>query len=154
MSATPPARRRARGQRGQNREGAILLEVLLALALFVAAAAVVTTALNAALNSLERQKLSTQSLNLAASVLAEVQLGIRSATGDAAKPLEAPFQDWTWELAVSPAENGPELVNGLTKVEVVIRNTKSPQVQRLAQLMRLGGNSLSSTNSSSSAKTL
>lgn len=151
MSPTPPARVRACGQRRLGMEGAILLEVLLALALFVAAAAVVTTALNASLGSLERQRLGTQSLNLAASVLAEVQLGIRNATGEGAKPLEAPFLDWTWELAVGPAENGTEVVNGLTRVEVVIRHTKSPQVQRLAQLMRLGSNF--STNSTP-AKTL
>ena len=149
MSPSPPARVRARGQRRLGMEGAILLEVLLALALFVAAAAVVTSALSASLGSLERQRLGTQSVNLAASVLAEIQLGIRSSSGEAAKPFEAPFEDWTWELAVGPAENRPETVNGLTLVEVVVRNTKTPHVQRLAQLMRLGSATSGSTNSSS-----
>jgi type II secretory pathway pseudopilin PulG len=123
------------------------LEVLLALALFVVAAAVVTTALSAALDSVERQKLNTQGLNLAASVLAEVQLGIRSAGGEGAKPFETPFQDWTWEAASSPVESGSELASGLSRVEVIVRHTKSAKVQRLAQIVRLSGAVGTSTKS-------
>src|SRR5271157_653554 len=87
------------------KRGAVLLEVLLALILFAAAAAVVTTAFNSSLASLERQKLTSQALNLAATVLAEVQLGIRPANSDSARPLEPPFDDWTWETALTPTES-------------------------------------------------
>lgn len=120
-----------------NASGAVLLEVLLALILFTAAAAVVTTAFNASVESLERQKFSTQALNLAASVIAEVQLGIRDAGTDSARPFEKPFQDWTWETAILPSETPDGSLTGLTRLEVIIRHTRSTTVQRLAQVVRL-----------------
>ena len=121
--------------------GSVLLEVLLALILFAAAAAVVTTAFNSSVNSLERQKLSLQALNHAASVVAEIQLGIRSASGESAQPLEPPFADWTWETVVTPTETVGGGLTGLTRVEVVIRHLTSPTVQRLAQVIRLPSDS-------------
>ena len=124
-----------RSSRGSR--AAVLLEVLLALILFVAAAAVVTLAFNSSVESLQRQKLSSQALNLAASVLAEIQLGIRPAALDSARPLESPFQDWTWETALTPTETVGGGLTGLTRIEVVIRHQKSSTVQRLAQVVRL-----------------
>jgi len=121
----------------QNARAAVLLEVLLALILFAATAAVVTAAFNASVESLERQKRGAQALNLAASVVAEVQLGIRAAGTDSARPFEPPFQDWTWETAVTPTETVDGTVTGLTKLEVIIRHTQSSTVQRLAQIVKL-----------------
>jgi hypothetical protein len=107
------------------------------LALFAAAAAVATTALNASMQSLERQKLSSQAMNLAASVMAEIQLGIRPAAADSPRPLEAPLQDWIWEATMTPTETSTGEATGLSRVEVVIRNQKSTVVQRLSQIVRL-----------------
>jgi type II secretory pathway pseudopilin PulG len=131
-------------------QGAVLVEVLLALALFVAAAAVATTALNASLQSLERQKQSSQALNLAASVLAEVQLGIRPASADNPQPLEPPFQDWTWQLVLTPTETATGEATGLTRVEVVIRRLNSRTVQRLAEAVRLNSG-LAATNATAAS---
>jgi type II secretory pathway pseudopilin PulG len=116
---------------------AVLLEVLLALVLFAAAAAVVTTAFSSALASMERQKLGAQAVNLAATVIAEVQLGIRPASSDSARPFETPFEDWTWETALTPTETVGGGLTGLTRLEVVIRHQKSATVQRLAQVVHL-----------------
>lgn len=120
--------------------GAVLLEVLLALALFVAAAAVATSALNSALESLERQKLGLHALNLASSTVAELQLGIRPLTPQSVQPLPVPFQDWAWELALAPLENeGSEESSsgsGLVRAEVVIRHSTKPIVQRLSQVLK------------------
>ncbi|MFM7101357.1 MAG: hypothetical protein ACKO3N_09315 [Verrucomicrobiota bacterium] len=115
--------------------GAALLEVLLALALFVAAAAVVTAALNASLESLERQKLGVQALNLAASVVAEVELGVRAAGGGSPQPFEPPFQDWTWAATAVPVAGGPGFSAGWQRVEVVVRHQAAPVVQRFTQVM-------------------
>jgi len=125
------------GRRVRREQAAVLLEVLLALILFAAAATVVTTAFNASLMSLERQKLGSQALNHAATVLAEVQLGIRTASADGPRPLEPPFQDWTWETALSPTETTGGGLTGLTRVEVIVRHQKSGTVQRLAQVVHL-----------------
>lgn len=125
--------------------GAALLEVLLALALFVAAAAVMTVALNASMASLDRQRLGTHAANLAASVLAEVQLGIRPLVSAARLPLESPFQDWTLELAVTPTESGAGEPTGLARVEVVVRHQFEPVVQRLAQVLKLNRGAVTNT---------
>lgn len=115
--------------------GAVLLEVLLALALFVAAAAVMVAALNASLSSLERQRLGLQALNLASSALAEVQLGIRPAASDAAKPLPVPDQEWTLEIRISPPSGEDSTDKALQNVEVVVRHLDPPLVERLSQVV-------------------
>lgn len=125
----------------RSRRAAVLLEVLLALILFAAAAAVVTTAFNASFTSLDRQKLGFQALNLAASVIAEVQLGIRSASAEnSARPFEPPFEDWTWETAVTPTETTSGDITGLTRLEVIVRHKNSATIQRLAQVVKLPAN--------------
>lgn len=126
------------GRRGVRQRGAALLEVLIALALFVAAAAVVTGALNSSMQSLERQRLGTHALNLAASVMAELQLGIRVPGGEGRRPFDAPFQDWSWELALTPTETEAGEATGLTRVEVIVRHETPLLVQRLTQVLKLG----------------
>ncbi len=135
-----PTLRSDRRRRDFAQRGAALLEVLIALALFVAAAAVVTGALNSSLESLERQKLGTHAVNLATSVMAEIELGIRVPSGEGRRPFDAPFQDWTWEASLLPVENTISATStaGSTRVEVVVRHKTAPGVQRLAQVIRIG----------------
>lgn len=113
------------------------MEVLLALALFVGAAAVATTALNASLESVERQKLGLHALNLASSTLAEIQLGQRPLASQSPRPCDAPFEDWSWELAVSPleAESSETATASQVRAEVIIRHSLRPIVQRLTQIL-------------------
>lgn len=141
MKPGSPALRSDRRRRDIARRGAALLEVLIALAIFVAAAAVVTGALNSSLQSLERQKLGTHAVDLATSVMAEIQLGIRVPGGEGLRPFDAPFQDWTWEASLLPVEDATSTTGatgGSTRVEVVVRHKTSPVVQRLAQVIRIG----------------
>lgn len=125
---------RAPGQR--QRRGAVLLEVILALVLFVAAAAVVTSAVNASMDSVERQRLTTHAVNLAASVLAELRMGARSMAIVGPEEFEAPFQGWSWQLELTPMELETGGVAPLTRVEVVIRHLDPPLVYRLAEMIR------------------
>ena len=113
--------------------GAVLLEVLLAVALFVAAAAIATASLNSSLRSLDRQRLQTHATQIAASVLAEVQLGIRPTTAATAQPLDPPFQDWTWELATDASPTDFSESSPLERIEVVVRHRTESVVHRLAQ---------------------
>lgn len=133
-----PALRSDRRRRDFARRGAALLEVLIALALFVAAAAVVTGALNSSLESLERQRLGTHAVDLATSVMAEIQLGIRVPGGEGRRPFDAPFQDWTWEASLLPVEDATSTTGRAARVEVVVRHKTAPVVQRLAQVIRVG----------------
>jgi len=120
--------------------GSILLEVILALALFVTAAAIVTSGMNASADSLERQRLNTHAGNLAATVLAEIQLGIRSTAAGGEQPFLAPFDKWTAELVVSPTETETGAASGLLRVEVIIRHQEAQLVRRLSQVVRVDPN--------------
>jgi type II secretory pathway pseudopilin PulG len=143
VSSTPRSRSAAS-------RGVALMEVLLALALFVAAAAVVTSALNSSLESLERQRLGVHALNLASSTLAEIQLGIRPLAGEGKQAFTAPFQDWSWELLVTPMESeAGESAAGMVRAEVIVRHQTAPIVQRLAQALQPVGGGV--TNSLSTA---
>lgn len=137
MKRTPTIRKSGAGGTPNLhcRGGAVLLEVLLALALFVSSAAVMISALNASLGSLERQRLGLHGINLASSILAEIQLGIRPPVSEAAKPMEPPWQDWTLEVVIAPMAGADPGVVDLQQVEVVVRHLDPPLVQRLGQIL-------------------
>lgn len=117
--------------------GSVLLEVILALTLFVTAAAIVTSGMNASADSLDRQRLNTHAANLAATALAEVQLGLRSTALAGEQPFAEPFEKWTAELVVAPTETETGGPSGLLRVEVIIRHQEFPLVRRLAQIIRV-----------------
>src|SRR5262245_47136392 len=52
--------------------GAVLLEVVLALALFAAAATIIGAGIHSAIDAVERQKLNAHALDLAVSVISEI----------------------------------------------------------------------------------
>ena len=112
----------------------MLLEVVLSLLLFVAAVAVVSSALNASMETMQRQRFSMHAANLAATMHAEIDMGLRGTDAGGPEPFEKPFEGWTWQIAQRmPGEAGSE-GGGLASVEVIVRNTNSPAVYRLAQL--------------------
>ena len=118
----------------RNRDGAVLLEVVLSLLLFVAAVAVVSSALNASMETMQRQRFSMHAANLAATMHAEIDMGLRGTDAGGPEPFENPCEGWTWQVGPpTPGEAGDE-AGGLASVEVIIRNTNSPAVYRLAQL--------------------
>ena len=135
----------------EARRGAVLLEVLLALVLFVAAAAIITASMNASLEGLDRLKLNTHAGNLAASVLAELQLGIRTADVSGEQSFEKPFEEWTCELARAGAETESGEASGLTQIEVIIRRKNPDLVYRQAQLLKLESAKRSTALTASSA---
>lgn len=119
------------------RTGAVLLEVILALVLFVGAVTVVATAMSSSIDGVERQRLNTHAADLAVTVLSELQLGIRSPSPSGAEPFKAPFEDWTAEVLLGPLEDDPNGTSGLTRAEVVIRHKQSPVVVRMAQVFAM-----------------
>jgi type II secretory pathway pseudopilin PulG len=117
--------------------GAVLLEVVLALVLFAAAAAIIGAGLHSAINGVERQKLSAHAINLAVSVLSEIQMGLRNAESAGPEPFDSPFDHWTWQLVLTPTETEDGEPGDLTSVEVIIRHDAPAQVQRLTQVLKL-----------------
>ena len=118
--------------------GAVLLEVILALVLFVAAAAVISSAINASLQSVERQRLNLHAANLATTVLSELQLGQRSLETTGPEAFRAPFEHWTWQLVPASREARLLEAEALTVVEVIVRHEDPPVVLRLAQSIKAG----------------
>lgn len=121
----------------------MLLEVLLALALFVFAAAVVSSGLSTAVDRTLRLRAQTHALDLAVSVFSELEMGLRPLAAEGPEAFEAPFEQWTWEIAIVPYTLGTEDRAGLQQVTVVVRSEAPPTVHRLTGLLlspRVGPN--------------
>ena len=114
-----------------------MLEVILALVLFVAAAAVITVGLNASMNSVERLRLNVHATDLAVTVMSELQLGIRSPDDTGPEPFSGSFTNWTWEVSSVPVEE-TEGSGRFAKVEVVVRHDDPVLMYRLCQILALG----------------
>ena len=117
--------------------GAVLLEVLLALALFVFAATIITSSLNSGVTRVARLRSQLHALDLAESVLSEVKLGIIPATSSGAEPFKAPFDQWTWEVQERPYSFGSENVSELHRVTVIVKNNDKTAAQRLTEIISL-----------------
>lgn len=113
--------------KSSKERGAVLLEVVLGLLLFVATVAVVAGVLNSSMGSVERQRTSMHAANLAVTAHSEIAMGLRPMTAQGAQEFGPAFPGWTVELS----EVGNE--GGLAPIEVIIRNTNSPVVYRLTQ---------------------
>lgn len=119
-------------RRSLERQGAVLLEVVLALVLFVAAATVISGALGSSFDGVERQRQQLHAANLAITVHSELDMGLRTLEAAGPEAFAPPFEEWTWQLQSESAggENGS---SALLRVEVVVRNTNTTTVHRSAQ---------------------
>ena len=119
----------------------MLLEVVLAIVLFAAAAAVVGMGLKAAIDGAQRLRLSTHAGNLAVTVVSELQMGLRSLADAGPEAFGPPFEGWVWEVEALPsgqsqAESTPLTRAGtLMRVEVTVRYEPEGFVHRLAQVI-------------------
>ena len=117
---------------------AVLLEVVVALVLFVGAAAIVAGALNASLRSVERLRLNAHASNLAVSIFSELQIGLKTPAVAGPQKFEAPFEEWTWEILADPSTTSPDAGSEYRRIEVVIRHDEPAIVHRLCQVVRVG----------------
>jgi type II secretory pathway pseudopilin PulG len=120
-----------------HRSGAVLLEVVIALVLFVVAASFITAGMNSSVDTVERLRLNTHAVNLASSVLAELQMGARSTETNGPANFDPPFEKWNWQIQYEPAQGEIGDTNPLTRVEVIVRHSEQPIVYRLTQILPL-----------------
>ena len=118
----------------------MLLEVVLALVLFAAAAAIIGGGIHSAIHGVERQKLNAHAVNLAISVISEIQMGLRTLESVGPEPFESPFDHWTWQLVFASTETETGETSALTAVEVIVRHDEPPLVHRLTQVLKLEKN--------------
>lgn len=115
--------------------GAVLLEVILALTLFVFAAGIISSSLQTAVSRTLRLHDQTHALDLAASVIAEIEMGARPAQAAGPEHFEAPFEAWTWQIEAAAASFGPGDSAPLQRVTVIVRNDAGTTTQRLSELV-------------------
>ena len=122
---------------GRAARGAVLLEVILALVLFVAAAAIIGAGIHSAIHGVERQRLNAHAVNLAVSVISEIQMGLRTVESVGPDPFDSPFDHWSWELILTPTETEAGEASDLSRVEVIVRHDDPALVHRLTQVLKL-----------------
>jgi hypothetical protein len=121
--------------RRTSERGAVLLEVVLALVLFVSAATVITGGLSASVDEVERLRLGVHADNLAATILSEMQMGMVPVEAGGPVAFDAPFDQWTWQAVAEPVMDPVGGTNTLQKVEVIVRHQSQPIVCRLTQFL-------------------
>ena len=137
----PPEEARVRNS---ARAGSVLLEVVLAIVLFAAAAAVVGMGLKASIDGAQRLRLSTHAGNLAVTVISELQMGLRSLADTGPEAFGPPFEGWVWEVGALPWGQGQAESTLSTSparlmlVEVTVRFEPEGFVHRLAQVIDVG----------------
>lgn len=127
------ASHRARG-RARRVGGIALLEVILAMTLFVAAAGVVLGGLAAGIRAARDVQTEVQAADLAVTVLSEIEMGLVPVEDNTPQPFEAPRDEWTWQVVTAPVVGAYETPD-LTQVQVVVVHVPSGYVYRLTQLL-------------------
>ena len=113
----------------------VLLEVVLALALFIGAATVISAGISASVEAVHRVRLQTHAANLAISIMAELKIGARPLTAVGPENFEPPFKEWLYRVNLTGGESSTE--TGSTRaVEVIVWHTQENIVHRITQLFR------------------
>jgi type II secretory pathway pseudopilin PulG len=117
--------------------GSVLLEVVLAIVLFAAAAAIIGTGLKTAIDGAERLRLNTHAADLAVTVLSELQMGTRSLADTGPEAFGPPFEGWIWQIAAVPWGDEENRAAPLTSVEVIVGYEPMAFTHRLAQVIQV-----------------
>lgn len=103
--------------------GAMLLEIVLALALFLAAATIVLGGLSASLGAAKDLRLQITAQDLAVTVNSQLQMGYIAAVDAGPNPFDDPaLEGWTWQVTITTAETAIQNAS-LRRAEVAIVNT-------------------------------
>ncbi|MCD6303774.1 MAG: hypothetical protein J7M21_02290 [Planctomycetes bacterium] len=115
----------------------VLLEVVLAMALFFMGSLVVLAGLNTALRTGRRIDLEAQAEDLAVTLLSEIQMGLVAVVDDGPNPYDdEALAGWSWQVATEPIEDTLGLdLPAQTLVEVIIRYDAEGYVYRLSEIM-------------------
>jgi type II secretory pathway pseudopilin PulG len=117
--------------------GAVLLEVVLALVLIAAAAAVIGGGLSASIDRVDRLRLNAHAADLAVSVMSELQMGSKVLSVEGPEFFEAPFEGWSWEATAEVTDQKIRDAGRTRKIEVIVRYEDPAIVHRLCQVIRL-----------------
>lgn len=137
--ATTHGRRGRLTSVGRADGGAVLLDVVIALALFVMAATVVVAGMSASVSATDRMKQRFTAENLAFSVMSEMAAGIRAVDStDAPEPFDPPFEAFSWQILIQPMPS-EQATSGLRNVEVLVTHDTEDIAYRLNQFLAIDG---------------
>ncbi len=120
-----------------SRKGAILLEIVLAMAIFVFSAAVVQSGLVSCLRSLDTVRLQNQAVNLGVTKLSEIHMGLLDVAGTELTSFEEEdesLSEWGWQITAEPIDEDAD-VPSVTLVTVTITNTSRGITYQLTEIM-------------------
>ena len=126
-----------RSARGNH--GAVLLEVVLALAIFVAVMSVVYMAFYSSQNGLRQVRLNNRAADLAYTVMSEIHLGLvdKANSGPNDYGEEYPeLEGWQWQVSVETVADTGES-EPMQQVTVTITNTDENATAELVELMAM-----------------
>ncbi len=117
--------------------GTVLLEVILALGLFMGAALAIGTGLSRGTAEVERLRSKAHAVDLAVSILSELQIGIRPVAPAGPEPCAPPFEDWTSQVEIEPQQTSAMDVTDspLLLARITVRHQDPDIVHRLAQFI-------------------
>jgi type II secretory pathway pseudopilin PulG len=117
------------------RRGVLLLEVLFALTLLAAGAAVILSGLGASAQRTSELRSEVHGADLAVSILSQIQMGWIEPITDGPYPGDPPHQDWTWEVFVEDMPSLSEMDPLMIRVEVIARNLQRDMEYSLVQIL-------------------
>jgi len=134
------------GWKASRQRGIALLEVVLALAIFVGVAMAVCGGLSVSVRSARFVREEAQATDLAVTILSEIQMGLVQAADAGPTPFEAPYADWTWQTVLALGLPTGQEAADMPQVEVLVRNTPSGYAYHLYQLMPAGATATPAVN--------
>lgn len=123
------------GNLHRGSRGSVLLEVVLAIALFFMTATFVMSALNGSLSAVRTAQLDADAGDLAVTVLSEVQLGLIPLNNDGPVPIELKgYEGWTWQLTVNDEQSTAQIAD-LKQIEIRLRHEAEDYTHRTSHLI-------------------
>jgi type II secretory pathway pseudopilin PulG len=118
-----------------GRRGIALLEVVLAVTIFVGLAVAILSGLGLSIRSAGTLRQQAQATDLAVTVLSEIQLGTIQAADGSPTAFDPPFADWTWQTVLGTAELTEIGVTDVQPIQIVIKNTATGYAYRMYELV-------------------
>ena len=129
-------KRYTQSARERARAASVLLEVVLALALFIGAATVISAGISASVDAVHRVRLQTHAANLAISIMSELKIGARPLAAVGPENLETPFDAWLYRVNLNASDTAVSETDSTRAVEVIVWHTEENVVHRVTQLFR------------------
>ena len=118
-----------------RRRGIVLLEVVIAMAMFFSAAAIILGGLSQSGRAMMRLKIEAQAADLAVTKLSEVQMRIVPLVSDGPTAYLDPMQDWSWQLVVESLDNPSMDLPEFKRLVVIITHAPTHFTYRLQEIM-------------------